>query len=300
MCGRCSSPTSSAGLGHADGQHRQPAGWPRPQIEGRPVPWLTPCAGDSVAWTDVLERRAVRRHRRAGDVSRAGAGPGFDHRAADGPRPARAGALRDVAAPRRSRRLPRPDVHGTVAASEVEKNPPSAAYLAMLVGGLREAYGWSYPEIAEYLAPLPGVQGTGQRRRSPTWRQRPLLNGRTGKRRSRSKAMGRSVSWSPRGRPGPQSARALRGARAAFQCGGDFGVSENLDIRSRSCSSAGLVRDPFVTVPTTAAGGSGVTARRVKVVLSLAETTRVSIIRASGAVTCRKSQSLTGGRVNVG
>ncbi|WP_242546000.1 histone deacetylase [Amycolatopsis sp. MtRt-6] len=44
-------------------------------------------------------------------------------------------------------------------ASEIEKNPPSAAYLAMLVGGLREAYGWSYPKIAEYLAPLPGVQG---------------------------------------------------------------------------------------------------------------------------------------------
>jgi hypothetical protein len=36
-----------------------PAGWPRPQIEGRPVPWLTPCAGDSVAWADVLEHRLV-------------------------------------------------------------------------------------------------------------------------------------------------------------------------------------------------------------------------------------------------
>ena len=45
------------------------------------------------------------------------------------------------------------------AASEIEKNPPSAAYLAMLVGGLREAHGWSLPEIAGYLAPLPGVRG---------------------------------------------------------------------------------------------------------------------------------------------
>jgi hypothetical protein len=45
------------------------------------------------------------------------------------------------------------------AASEIEKNPPSAAYLAMLVGGLWEAHGWSLPEIAGYLAPLPGVRG---------------------------------------------------------------------------------------------------------------------------------------------
>ncbi len=44
-------------------------------------------------------------------------------------------------------------------ASDIEKNPPSAAYLAMLVGGLREAHGWSLPEIAGYLAPLPGVRG---------------------------------------------------------------------------------------------------------------------------------------------
>ncbi|QKV80322.1 histone deacetylase [Amycolatopsis sp. Hca4] len=43
-------------------------------------------------------------------------------------------------------------------AAEVEKNPPSAAYLAMLVGGLREAHGWSAWEIAGYLAPLPGVR----------------------------------------------------------------------------------------------------------------------------------------------
>ncbi|MEU5261551.1 histone deacetylase [Amycolatopsis sp. NPDC021455] len=43
-------------------------------------------------------------------------------------------------------------------ASEIEKNPPSAAYLAMLVGGLREAHGWSLPKVAEYLSPLPGMQ----------------------------------------------------------------------------------------------------------------------------------------------
>ncbi|KDN21552.1 hypothetical protein [Amycolatopsis rifamycinica] len=43
-------------------------------------------------------------------------------------------------------------------AAEVEKNPPSAAYLAMIVGGLREAHGWPVPKIAEYLSQLPGAQ----------------------------------------------------------------------------------------------------------------------------------------------
>jgi len=42
-------------------------------------------------------------------------------------------------------------------AAEIEKNPPSAAYLAMIVGGLREAHGWPLPKIAEYLSHRPGV-----------------------------------------------------------------------------------------------------------------------------------------------
>jgi hypothetical protein len=44
-------------------------------------------------------------------------------------------------------------------ASEIAGNPPSAAYLAMFVAGLRESHGWSLPKIVEYLSRLPGVQG---------------------------------------------------------------------------------------------------------------------------------------------
>lgn len=38
--------------------------------------------------------------------------------------------------------------------------PPSAAYLRMLGQGLREAHGWSSQRAAEYLAGLPGAQGS--------------------------------------------------------------------------------------------------------------------------------------------
>jgi hypothetical protein len=44
-------------------------------------------------------------------------------------------------------------------ASEIDGNPPSAAYLALIVAGLGEAHGWPLPKIAEYLSRLPGVQG---------------------------------------------------------------------------------------------------------------------------------------------
>jgi hypothetical protein len=33
------------------------AGWPRPRASGLPIPWITPCVGDKVFWSDVLEQR---------------------------------------------------------------------------------------------------------------------------------------------------------------------------------------------------------------------------------------------------
>ncbi|MBN6034070.1 histone deacetylase [Amycolatopsis sp. 195334CR] len=43
--------------------------------------------------------------------------------------------------------------------SEVELNPPSAAYLSTLVKGLHETHGWPSAKIARYLSRLPGVRG---------------------------------------------------------------------------------------------------------------------------------------------
>jgi hypothetical protein len=33
------------------------AGWPRPRAEGLPIPWITPCVGDKVFWSGVIEQR---------------------------------------------------------------------------------------------------------------------------------------------------------------------------------------------------------------------------------------------------
>ncbi|WP_158891366.1 histone deacetylase [Amycolatopsis anabasis] len=44
-------------------------------------------------------------------------------------------------------------------AAEVEPNPPSAAYLRMLAGGLVEGHGWDIDTAAAYLAGLPGAAG---------------------------------------------------------------------------------------------------------------------------------------------
>ncbi|WP_222850265.1 histone deacetylase [Allosaccharopolyspora coralli] len=40
---------------------------------------------------------------------------------------------------------------------DVDPVPPSAPYLAMLVGGLQEAHGWSPEATADYLASRPGI-----------------------------------------------------------------------------------------------------------------------------------------------
>lgn len=42
---------------------------------------------------------------------------------------------------------------------EVKLNPPSAAYLSMLAGGLAEAHGWGVGEVVEYLSVRPGIAG---------------------------------------------------------------------------------------------------------------------------------------------
>ncbi|WP_245550918.1 hypothetical protein [Nocardia niigatensis] len=41
----------------------------------------------------------------------------------------------------------------------VELRKPSARYLGMLAGGLRESHRWTESQIFEYLSKLPGVQG---------------------------------------------------------------------------------------------------------------------------------------------
>lgn len=38
-------------------QHQAPHGWPRPIMEGRPVPWVAPIIGDRVAWTALNSTR---------------------------------------------------------------------------------------------------------------------------------------------------------------------------------------------------------------------------------------------------
>ncbi|CAJ62236.1 MULTISPECIES: hypothetical protein [Frankia] len=43
--------------------------------------------------------------------------------------------------------------------ADVRPTVPSAGYLAMLAGGLREAHGWSPARIAAYLAARPGAAG---------------------------------------------------------------------------------------------------------------------------------------------
>ncbi|WP_243770181.1 histone deacetylase [Amycolatopsis acidicola] len=45
-------------------------------------------------------------------------------------------------------------------AADVEKNPPSAAYLRMLARGLVEAHGWTPERVGAYVAALPGASGT--------------------------------------------------------------------------------------------------------------------------------------------
>lgn len=45
-------------------------------------------------------------------------------------------------------------------AGEVEPLAPSAAYLRMLAGGLRDAHGWPLERVAHYLAGLSGAVGT--------------------------------------------------------------------------------------------------------------------------------------------
>ena len=46
------------------------------------------------------------------------------------------------------------------AADAVDHTAPSAAYLRMLVTGLREAHGWSSHRAAHYLATRPGCAGS--------------------------------------------------------------------------------------------------------------------------------------------
>jgi hypothetical protein len=48
--------------------------------------------------------------------------------------------------------------HGDV--SELEPVAPTATYVGWIAAGLREAHGWSAPEIADYLLAAPGVSKT--------------------------------------------------------------------------------------------------------------------------------------------
>ena len=43
--------------------------------------------------------------------------------------------------------------------AEARLNRPSAVYLRNLASGLRESHGWTYEEIADYLAGRPGAEG---------------------------------------------------------------------------------------------------------------------------------------------
>ncbi|WP_253878905.1 histone deacetylase [Actinomadura rupiterrae] len=45
-------------------------------------------------------------------------------------------------------------------AAEAALNPPSAAYLAMLAGGLHASHGWSPRQVTAYLMSRPGALGT--------------------------------------------------------------------------------------------------------------------------------------------
>ncbi|SDZ24729.1 hypothetical protein SAMN05421504_11172 [Amycolatopsis xylanica] len=81
-------------------------------------------------------------------------------------------------------------------ARDVELNPPSAPYLRMLIAGLREAQNWSSREIAEYLAPLPGVSGF--------WSDEELISlAADGESAARASAVPASASSRPRQRTGP-------------------------------------------------------------------------------------------------